>query len=98
MTTSDYARLGDLQLEAVGEDELTEHYNTLPIHDQVARDLRSIELQFPTDVHAATAHHADEAEPTEDVRKIGVVGWLSVSAAVLILSVTGFAYVAGWPA
>lgn len=44
-----YARLGDLPIEAV-TDGLTEHYESLPIHDQVRRDLRATWIQQPTDV------------------------------------------------
>jgi hypothetical protein len=36
-----------VQLESVGDDDLDAHYRSTPIHDQVARDVRSLQLQQP---------------------------------------------------
>lgn len=36
-----------VQLETVGEDDLDAHFRSTPIHDQVARDIRSMHLQQP---------------------------------------------------
>lgn len=107
-----YYQLGNTtQLEAVGEDELTEHYSTLPIHDQLMRDHRSVELQrsaadiaatfTPVDTHLemarlqASVRHHSAYESGAYPRPIGVGGWLAIASAILILSLTGYAYFAG---
>jgi hypothetical protein len=90
-----YARLGDLPLEAVGEDELTEHWQTA-IHDEVARDMRSVELQFPADtrvVFAAEEHKKtpsiwDRIEAWLDRWTLRIVATVSIA----VFSYVGLAY------
>jgi hypothetical protein len=97
MTNPDtiYAQLGDLQLEAVGEDELDEHYRTTPIFAEMqAQALRpgdhsGASLPYgaafiPAEVWAAAIEDEPEDDTGEDVVEVQR-SWLVIWACLLAL-------------
>jgi hypothetical protein len=79
MTNPDttYAQLGDLQLEAVGEDELDEHYRTTPIYaamvdgqllteEDERPDFARIEARLAAAADFVATFTADDEEPEDE--------------------------------
>jgi hypothetical protein len=106
MTTNPdtYAQLGDLQLEAVGEDELTTHWQTA-IHDEVARDLSVVDMHsvakdigatfvpIPAEAWAAAIDEEPEDDTGEDVVAVQRAAFVVWATALILGGAIG---VIGW--